>query len=199
MYLGCLELAIPDWIDHWRIGADGERRTARRLRRLQREGWIVHHSVLAERGDRDHIIVGPRGIFLLDTKQRRGRVTVEAGTLVVQHEDSDRPAKPEALAAVSKARARELAVMIAQRTRYRPYVLTAIVVWGDFPQKCVDSDGVTFVHGDCLIEWLENVASACIPDWLEHNVIQAIAEIAQGPRPAPEPGAADVSFEPVRA
>jgi hypothetical protein len=197
MYIACLQLAIPDHIDYWRRGADGEKKTAWRLRRLERQGWIVHHSVMAQRGDRDHIVVGPRGVFLLDSKQRRGRVTVHRGALVVQQHHSDRPAKPEELSAVCKARARELAIAISARTRYRPYVQTAIVIWGDFPQISVESEDVTFVHGDHLTSWLESTGIQRIPEWLVPGVIQAVEHIAQ----TPELGrscAAKIPSDPVR-
>jgi Nuclease-related domain len=123
---------------------------------LERDGWVEHHSVVMDGGthDRDHIVIGPRGVFLLDSKAWRGRVTVENGALIVHHGDEDRPRKPEPLADRSNARAAELARAIQARTgsristNYRPFVGPAIVVWGDFPQRCVESGGVTFVHGD---------------------------------------------------
>jgi hypothetical protein len=34
---------------------------------LERDGWYVRHDVLAERGNRDHVVVGPGGAYLLAT------------------------------------------------------------------------------------------------------------------------------------
>jgi hypothetical protein len=70
--------APPAYIENWRRGAEGERRTARALRDLERDGWYVRHDVLAERGNRDHIVVGPGGVYLLDTKVLAGVVRVGA-------------------------------------------------------------------------------------------------------------------------
>jgi Nuclease-related domain len=60
----------------WRRGAAGERRTARLLGPLERQGWVVLHD-LAVRGSRaniDHLVIGPGGIFVIDSKQYRGRL-----------------------------------------------------------------------------------------------------------------------------
>jgi hypothetical protein len=61
----------------WRRGAKGEQLTARRLRRLGR-GWTVFHDLAIpnSRANADHLVVGPPGIFLIDSKHYRGRLTL---------------------------------------------------------------------------------------------------------------------------
>ena len=61
----------------WHRGAKGERRTARRLRRLGR-AWTVFHDldVPGSRANADHLVVGPTGVFLIDSKYYRGRLTL---------------------------------------------------------------------------------------------------------------------------
>jgi hypothetical protein len=60
----------------WRKGARGERRTARRLRRLVRRGYVVFHDLAmpGSRGNIDHLLIGPTGVFVIDSKQYTGRV-----------------------------------------------------------------------------------------------------------------------------
>ncbi len=61
----------------WRKGARGERRTARRLRRLVRRGGYVAFHDLAMPGSRaniDHLLLGPTGMFVIDSKQYTGRI-----------------------------------------------------------------------------------------------------------------------------
>ena len=68
----------PDAIA-WRRGAAGERRTARLLAPLERQGWAVLHD-LAVRGSRaniDHLAIGPGGVFVIDSKQYRGRLQLD--------------------------------------------------------------------------------------------------------------------------
>lgn len=62
----------------WEVGARGERIVGRRLERLRANGWHVLHSIpLASGADIDHLIIGPGGVFTVNTKHHRGaRVSV---------------------------------------------------------------------------------------------------------------------------
>jgi hypothetical protein len=68
----------PDAIA-WRRGAAGERRTARLLEQLERHGWAVLHdlAVPGSRANLDHLAIGPGGVFVLDSKQYRGRLQLD--------------------------------------------------------------------------------------------------------------------------
>jgi hypothetical protein len=64
----------------WRRGAAGERRTARLLGPLEREGWAVLHdlAVPGSRANIDHLVIGPGGVFVIDSKQYRGRLQLDS-------------------------------------------------------------------------------------------------------------------------
>jgi Nuclease-related domain len=63
----------------WRRGAVGERRTGRLLDRLERHGWAVLHdlAVPRSRANIDHLVIGPGGVFVIDSKQYRGRLQLD--------------------------------------------------------------------------------------------------------------------------
>jgi Nuclease-related domain len=63
----------------WRRGAAGERRTARLLGPLERHGWAVLHDMAlpGSRANIDHLAIGPGGVFVIDSKQYRGRLQVD--------------------------------------------------------------------------------------------------------------------------
>jgi hypothetical protein len=63
----------------WRRGAAGERRTARLLSHLERQGWAVLHdlAVPGSRANLDHLVIGPGGVFVIDSKQYRGRLQLD--------------------------------------------------------------------------------------------------------------------------
>jgi hypothetical protein len=68
----------------WRHGAHGERRTAHLLRHLEQRGWEVLHdlAVPGSRANLDHLLIGPGGVFVVDSKQYSGRLQLGAdGTL----------------------------------------------------------------------------------------------------------------------
>jgi Nuclease-related domain len=62
----------------WRRGARGERRTARALRPLLRAGWTVLHDVAIpdSRANADHLLIGPPGVFLVDSKAWHGHISL---------------------------------------------------------------------------------------------------------------------------
>jgi hypothetical protein len=64
----------------WRRGAAGERRTARLLDPLARQGWAVLHdlAVPGSRANLDHLAIGPGGVFVIDSKQYRGRLQLDS-------------------------------------------------------------------------------------------------------------------------
>jgi hypothetical protein len=67
----------------WRRGAHGERRTARLLRRLARDGFVIFHDLAVPGADAnlDHLVIGPTGVFVIDSKQWTGQVHQSADGL----------------------------------------------------------------------------------------------------------------------
>jgi hypothetical protein len=68
----------------WQRGAHGERRTARLLRRLTRDGFVVLHDLAlpGSPANLDHLVIGPSGVFVIDSKQWTGSVHQSADGLV---------------------------------------------------------------------------------------------------------------------
>jgi hypothetical protein len=68
----------PDAIA-WRRGAAGERRTARLLSPLDQQGWAVLHdlAIPGSQANIDHLVIGPGGVFVVDSKQYRGRLQLD--------------------------------------------------------------------------------------------------------------------------
>jgi hypothetical protein len=60
---------------NWRVGAGGEEKVGARLDKLRSAGWHVLHAVpVGERGsDIDHVLIGPGGVFTINTKTHRGK------------------------------------------------------------------------------------------------------------------------------
>jgi len=65
---------IPEEVDRWRRGADGERATAVRLRGVEALGWPVLHdrALPGTSANVDHLVVGPGGVFVIDSKHWSG-------------------------------------------------------------------------------------------------------------------------------
>ncbi|MBM7782181.1 nuclease-related domain-containing protein [Arthrobacter tumbae] len=68
----------------WQAGALGERIVAERLAELEGEGWRVLHDVHwpgRPKANLDHVLVGPGGVVVLDTKNWTGTVELRRGEL----------------------------------------------------------------------------------------------------------------------
>jgi hypothetical protein len=71
-----LRFRPSEQVTAWRRGAAGERRTARLLDRLTRDGYVVFHdlAVPGSQANVDHLVIGPSGVFVIDSKQWTGSV-----------------------------------------------------------------------------------------------------------------------------
>jgi hypothetical protein len=58
------------------IGAAGEEQVGELLEQLAHEGWRVIHDASLGRGNVDHILIGPAGVFTVETKSAPGPVRV---------------------------------------------------------------------------------------------------------------------------
>jgi endonuclease YncB( thermonuclease family) len=68
----------------WERGADGEQATATALAALPDETWTVFHDVRwpgRRYANVDHVAVGPSGIFVIDSKNWSGRITIRDNVL----------------------------------------------------------------------------------------------------------------------
>ena len=68
----------------WEAGALGEQATARVLSRLDPSVWTTWHDVWwpgRQRANIDHVVVGPPGVHVIDSKNWSGQVIVKDGVL----------------------------------------------------------------------------------------------------------------------
>jgi hypothetical protein len=66
--------------DAWRKGADGEELTARTLARLPAAYFSLHDlRIPGSRANIDHLVIGPSGVFTVETKHYTGDLEVRSG------------------------------------------------------------------------------------------------------------------------
>ncbi|OLZ67016.1 NERD nuclease [Streptomyces sp. IMTB 2501] len=89
-----------EW-DSWYTGLEGERRVGRELERLSPLGWRVLHGIeKSNGGDIDHLLIGPGGVFSINTKTHRG-ASVWVGDTMAKVNGG----RPQPYAAASRAEA----------------------------------------------------------------------------------------------
>jgi hypothetical protein len=66
-------IQIMDRLRAIKAGIEGELATAQLLSPLLSEGWRLFHDIPHARGNIDHVLVGPNGIFAIESKYRSKR------------------------------------------------------------------------------------------------------------------------------
>lgn len=158
----------PPHIENWRTGAEGERKTARALKPLERQGWSIVHDVASQRGNRDHVLVGPAGVFLLDTKYLSGVVSIEEETVRLARPDNPRATcdLPH-LARSLRGAAASLSEELGRRKGRGVWVNAVVVLWAEFPARVVETGQVAFVAGEHVATWLADRPQRLSPERLD--------------------------------
>jgi hypothetical protein len=110
------------------------------------------------RSDRNVAVpAGDAGVFLLDSKNLLGRAAIDDGALVVtRHEARGDSYRFDRLDAFMRRSAAELSRLIGAQTRRRHWVTPVVVVWPELEGRVVEADGVVYVSGDHLADWLSS-------------------------------------------
>jgi Nuclease-related domain len=145
----------PSFIENWQRGAWGEEFTADELAKLPKAEWEPVHDLPDRGGNIDHVVLGPSGIFLLDSKKYSGIIQVVGDDLVMTNEmDASRCYTDRRLLVRMRSQAARLNGELKKRTGRSPWVEPVVVVWGTFPSRIHQGNGVTVVHGLELVGWL---------------------------------------------
>lgn len=130
------------------MGGAAEQWTAEVLEELDRGRWFVAHDVSFDGMNVDHVLVGPRRIYAVETKWTswHGNPKFLAGAR-----------------ACAERGARKLRSLLASHDLPRE-VIALVVVWGpgteDMPQEPRWEDGVGLVAGVHAGTWLEKLRSS---------------------------------------
>ena len=128
----------------WRLGAEGESWTADEVAKLG-SAWRTVHAVGIGLGDVDHVVIGPPGVFALETKRKSSpwtRADLRMGGRVDLAKDQ---AQRNAKAVRSRLRAYERDVEVTP----------VVVLWGRTQEGVLGHGGrVPVVHGGDLCTWL---------------------------------------------
>jgi hypothetical protein len=146
----------PKHVLNWLRGAEGERKTEKTLRSLEKLGWLVEHDLQRSGGaNLDHVVTGPPGVFVLETKNLEGTITIEDSVLTArQLDDPDQVYQYRGLAPRLRGQAKELSAQRRTETGRGPWVNAVVVIWGQFPDGRVENENVTYIDGEHLVSWL---------------------------------------------
>jgi hypothetical protein len=142
----------PQSIGAWATGAEGEARTGRFLEPLRAEGFRILHDrrIPGSRANIDHIVIGPPGIFVVETMSYTGRVSIRGVDVFV--------AGRRKTAMIEEVRREALAVQIALADEIdaNGYLITPIICIhrARLPWFGSEVGGIRLVSGKGLVKRL---------------------------------------------
>lgn len=155
----------------WRRGAVGERRTARRLRILARLGYTVLHDRALPRGraNVDHLVIGPTGVFVIDSKMWRSDQQIRGGGQWARKGRVITPQDVRSLLYETRSVAQAL------RTTGRPVPVVALLaVHGPhIPRRGLVVDGAQVLRPSLLTSWILSRPKAHDPADVERLALDA--------------------------
>ena len=152
----------------WLWGAVGERQTAKLLRNLD-NSWECVHDISRGKGNWDHVLIGPAGVFMLDSKRF-------AGTSVATN-DQLHLGRYSYSGSGFRGAAKSLHDTLETQVPTMPWVQAVVVIWGDFPQKYHEENYVAYVRSDELIDWLRDRRGSSLSEAKRKAIAQAVREL----------------------
>ncbi|MGW3559194.1 nuclease-related domain-containing protein [Streptomyces sp. NPDC000963] len=161
-------LRRPTEWDSWRKGLAGEKRVGAELNRLARHGWRVLHSIpLADRVDVDHLLIGPGGVFSINTKHHHNKaVWVGDDAVKVNH------GKPAPYLRKSRAEAKRVARVLDHYCGFPVPVEPVLVFVGVTDLKVVATQLGVRVYQERQVAALAPLSGALTAEQIEqvHSV-----------------------------
>ncbi|MFF7352919.1 nuclease-related domain-containing protein [Streptomyces filipinensis] len=156
-------LGRPSEWDRWRKGLAGERRVGAELNRLGRQGWRALHSIpLANKVDIDHLLIGPGGVFNINTKHHDKRaVWVGDDSVKVDH------GKPAPYARKSRAEAKRVARVLERYCDFPIRVEPVLVFVGVTELKVVATQLDVRVYQERQVSALAPLSGVLTADQVE--------------------------------
>ena len=149
-------------------GARGEERVAGLLETLP-PSWHVFHDFEAGGHHVDHVVVGTAGVYAVETKNWRGRVTVEKDEVLV---DGTLPDRSPLMQAVSQAKAVKAALKGAGCDVEVVPVLCMASDTFDSPARAVAQ--ATVLNASDIVAWMMGRGAALSP-----NDVRRLAQLME--------------------
>jgi hypothetical protein len=148
-----------------RLGRDGEKVVGQFLDRLRERGYRIFHDVSGGSFNLDHVLIGPAGVFTVETKThskpgRDARVTFDGETIRINGFEPDRDPVVQA-----KAQASWLRGLLAESTGRKFEVRSAIVFPGWFADYTGPKEKTVWV-----------INPKVLPTFLDHEPVRLSQE-----------------------
>ena len=129
-------------------GARGEEAMAGMLARLS-DDWHIYHDFVAGKYHVDHVLVGPAGVFAVETKNWRDQVVLESGELIAGGHVPDHPPIAQAT-----AEAKAVGAVLARAGWTGEVFPVVCFASGTFKDGFAQSGKVLVANAEAFLKWL---------------------------------------------
>lgn len=150
-------LAIKKKVHNLKQARDGERAVGQYLERLMGKGYRLHHDVIGNGFNIDHVLIGPKGIYTIETKtiskpiRGASQVNYDGETILVDGFSPDRDPVIQA-----KAQANWLRELIESSTGKKVKVRPVVLYPGWFVSKLSKGAEVWVLNPKSLESFLDH-------------------------------------------
>jgi Nuclease-related domain len=138
----------------WRRGAEGEERVGRQLSRLPKGWYVFHDLTIGSRGaNLDHLVVGPGGVFALNTKNLTGNVWI--GDHAIRHNGK----RTDFLRSV-KREAQSASERLGRAVGFPVFAVPVLVIFATKVTGAGRPPDVRVIEGSRIRRWLEKKPSS---------------------------------------
>jgi hypothetical protein len=130
----------------WERGLDGELKVSQILSDLEDHGFLIVEHIDIGYGDVDHVVIGPTGVFAVETNNWSGRVTAANGILLRNGQPAD----------ASGRQAVRGAIAIRERVRTRWVEAILVCPSAEVVGEPIDLGNVLVVSGTRLNALISN-------------------------------------------
>jgi hypothetical protein len=132
------------------LGQLSEQWTARELRRLRRRGWRLINQVHFRTWDIDHVLLGPGGAVVVETKFSADGWAPSRYTNWVISNAQDR----------ARQNAEDIRLNLGKSILLPPLVTSVVVLWGRSDVETIDrqENGVHILSGHLFRGWLDGIS-----------------------------------------
>lgn len=138
-------------------GLEGERFVGQCLESLRSSGYKVFHDIAEDGFNIDHVLVGPTGVYAIETKTiskpvgREAEVVYDAQRILVDGRTPDRDPLKQACANADRIRD-----ILRERTGQKAFVRPVVLYPGWYIRKKCRSPQVWVVNEQYLAAWLDH-------------------------------------------
>ena len=155
-------------VGHLQLGRFAEQWTAQELRGLRKHGWLLINNARFKQWDIDHLLIGPAGVVVVETKGGR-----------TEWSDPRWEQRLRQAAQQAARNAGDTRRLIKNITRDAP-VRPAVALWPSDKAERRAFDGVEVVPGLELREWVESLPAGALGDRQIAEAWERVADTVEG-------------------